>query len=262
MTVCLSGKLQYMKSPNINTTHAFTTRMGGVSSGIYHSLNLGINRGDLPDSVRKNYDIICSELGFLPEKLVFSRQVHKDTVRIVTHDDSIGDIFSPIPYEADALVTTEKILPLIIFTADCIPILLYDPVSGCVGACHAGWRGTVMDIAGKTVNAMVSASCGKPENIQAAIGPGIGLCCFEAGSEVAEAVCQVLGSHIAEKYIIPMGEKFYIDLKAVNRELLLRAGLNNIFVSDECTFCNHEKYWSHRYTAGNRGSQASIIMMD
>lgn len=256
------GELHLMQAENIDATHAFTTRLGGVSQGIFESLNLGTNRGDDPSHVKENYRIICSHSGTSTEKLVFSRQVHGDTVRVVTGKDSLGDIFMPVPYEADALVTTEKNLPLIIFTADCVPILLYDPVNRCVGACHAGWRGTVMNIAGKTIGAMVSASGGRPSNIKAAIGPSIGPCCFETGQEVADAVVKVLGSD-ADRYIKPKkGDKYMIDLKSVNRELLLRAGVEAITVSDECTLCSHEKYWSHRYTGGRRGSQASIIMLD
>lgn len=262
------NELCYMTADNIDTTHAFTTKLGGVSQGIYASLNLGVNRGDDPSHVEENYKIICGGLGTDSKKLVFSRQVHEDTVRAVTGIDSLGDIFRPVPYEADALVTTERNLPLIIFTADCVPVLLYDPVSRCVGACHAGWRGTVMDIAGKTVNAMISASGGTPSNIKAAIGPSISACCFETGREVAEAVDKVLGgsgsiSGGSGCFIKPKNNgKFMIDLKSVNRELLLRAGVEDITVSDECTMCCHEKYWSHRHTGGNRGSQASIIMIN
>lgn len=260
----IAGELRCMTAESIDTTHAFTTRFGGVSQGIFASLNLGTNRGDDPSYVEENYRIICSHLGTSAQKLVLTRQVHGDTVRVATAGDSLGDIFRPVLYEADALVTTERKLPLIIFTADCVPILLYDPVSRCVGACHAGWRGTVMNIAGKTVGAMVSASAsgGKPENVRAAIGPAIGPCCFETGPEVPEAVIKALGGG-GELFIKPKkGGKYMVDLKSVNRELLLRAGVKDITVSDECTLCSHEKYWSHRFTGGSRGSQASIIMLD
>lgn len=254
-----SGALVYMTAPNIKTNHAFTTRYGGVSKGIFSSLNLAVARGDDNNSVLENYQIICSEMGTRPENLVFSRQVHEDAVRIVTSDDCLGDIFASVSYEADGLVTTEKDLPLIIFTADCIPILLHDKNGKCIGACHAGWRGTVMDIAGKTVETMVKASGIKAEDICAAIGPGIGKCCFETGDEVPKAVIDVLGDE--GKHYIHRKDKAVVDLKGVNEALLRRAGVENITVSDECTLCNHEKYWSHRYTNGNRGSQASIIVL-
>lgn len=257
------GELVYMQAENLNTPHAFTTRMGGVSGGIYESLNLGTSRGDDPNLVRKNYKIICSAMDTAPERLVFSKQVHEDTVRAVTSKDSLGDIMKPVPYEADALITQEKQLPLIIFTADCMPILLHDLKAPCIGACHAGWRGTVMDIAGKTVASMCRLSGGNPENIKAAIGPGIGPCCFETGSEVPQAVTELLGGDGREFISCRGGGKFMVDLPSVNKLLLIRAGVpeENITVSPECTLCNNEKYWSHRHTDGQRGSQASLIML-
>lgn len=256
------GKLFCMTAESIETTHAFTTKYGGVSGGIYESLNLGTNRGDDPESVAENYKILCNSLKTDTQKLVLSRQIHENTVRVVSSKDSLGDIFRPVPYEADALVTTEQKLPIMIFTADCVPILLYDPVDKCVGACHAGWRGTVLDIAGETVRAMACATGGRPENIRAAIGPAIGHCCFETGAEVPEAIKKLLGGG-AEGFIEEKeGGKYMVDLKAVNRELLIRAGVESVTVSGECTFCCHDKYWSHRFTGGRRGSQASIIMLD
>lgn len=254
----------FMTSSRLNTVHAFTTRLGGVSTGIYASFNLGTNRGDAEKNVRKNYDILGKTLGFLPEKLVFSRQIHENTVRQVTSADSHTELFSPVPYDADGLVTDEVGLPLIIFTADCIPILLYDPVRHAIGAVHAGWRGTVADIAGEGVRAMIEKFGCSPQNIHAAIGPGIGKCCFETGSEVPQAV-RLIETIDSASFITPglREDKFMVDLKGINRALLEASGLlpQNIDVSPECTMCLHEKYWSHRYTHGARGAQASVIML-
>lgn len=255
--------LVYMRSDNISAPHAFTTRFGGVSGGIYSSLNLGANRGDAPADVQANYEIICTELGTGSERLVPTKQVHGDTVKIVTSEDSLGDILKPVPYEADALVTTERLLPLIIYTADCMPILMQDARGGCVGACHAGWRGTVLDITGKTVRTMLTLTGSNPKCLTAAIGPGIGPCCFEAGSEVIQAVTDLLGDDGRQFISPPEDGKAMIDLPAINKFLIMLSGVpeENISVSPECTYCNHEKYWSHRHSGGHRGSQASIIML-
>ena len=188
--------------------------------------------------------------------------MHGNTVRRVTGADA-HKLFTPVPYEADGLVTDEPGVALVIFTADCIPILLHDPVRGAVGAVHAGWRGTVADIAGEGVRKMVSEFGCDPADIRAAIGPGISRCCFETGAEVPEAVLGVLpdgGRFIADG---AKEGKFMVDLKGVNRALLMRAGVlpENIAESDECTMCSHDKYWSHRFTKGARGSQASLIFM-
>jgi copper oxidase (laccase) domain-containing protein len=143
-----AGGLLWMTSSLIAAPHAFTTRHGGVSTGIFEALNLGQNLGDDPENVRENYRILGGALGFDPERLALSRQVHGTGVRLVTEDNRFPP-FEAIPYEADALITAEKDIPLMILTADCVPILLYDPAVGAVGAVHAGWRGTARDIAGK-----------------------------------------------------------------------------------------------------------------
>ncbi len=253
--------LPLLVTPNIPCVHAFTTRFGGVSEGAFASLNLGENRGDEPDAVRENYRRLKAALGI--EKLCFTKQIHETTVRYVTSVDA-REPFDPLPYDCDGLVTDEPGLGLIIFTADCIPILFHDPVHKVIAAAHAGWRGTVGDIAGRAVEAMVKLGA-KPSDIRAAIGPGISRCCFETGPEVPEAVMAVLGREGLE-YIDGPGreeDKFFVDLKGVNRALLVRAGVepDNIAVSDECTMCRPDKYWSHRHTGGLRGSQASVIAL-
>lgn len=258
------GTLKYMTSDNISATHAFTTRYGGVSTGIFKSLNLGENRNDYDDNVQKNYSILCSALDIPADRLVFSKQVHEATVRVASEKDC-HKLFGKIDYTADGLITNEKNLPLIIFTADCIPILLHDPVDGVIGAVHAGWRGTAYNIAGKAIQKMAAAYGCLPENIHAAIGPGIDKCCFETHSDVPEAMKKILGDGISA-FVSERADtdgKYLIDLKGINRRLLENAGLKseNISVSDECTMCSHEKYWSHRFTNGLRGSQASVIML-
>ncbi|MBR2832800.1 MAG: peptidoglycan editing factor PgeF [Oscillospiraceae bacterium] len=252
----------YMTTGTIGAAHCFTTRWGGVSEGIFESLNLAENREDDPYRVRENFDRICSAICVEPERLVFSNQVHGDTIRRATEED-IHTLFTPVPYEADALFTDEKELPLIIFTADCVPILLWDGVRGAVAAVHAGWRGTAMDIAGKTVLRMEDELGCRPENLRAAIGPCISACCFETDSDVPEAMRKELGV-VADRFITNLpGGKFSVDLKGINAFLLRRAGLDGdrIDISSECTSCKCDKYWSHRKANGQRGSQAAIIML-
>ncbi len=187
-----NGAVRWMEAETLSAVpglvHAFTTRAGGVSEGIWSSLNLGFNRGDEPERVEENYRILSRALSLDPERLVFTRQVHKDTVRRVTAEDRRLPLSAPVPYEADGLVTNEKGLALFVFIADCIPILLSAPEAGAVGAVHAGWRGTVADIAGKGVLALCREYGARPQEIRAAVGPGIGPCCFETGPECPAAV--------------------------------------------------------------------------
>ena len=161
--------------------------------------------------------------------------------------------------ECDALVTADPGTALLVFTADCTPILLWDPETGAVGAAHAGWRGTASDIAGKTLEAMVRSFGVKPENVRAAIGPNIAQCHFETDDDVPEALKNTFGRSVSG-YIRPHGEKFYIDLKAVNALALRRRGVTHVEQSESCTACAPDRFWSHRATHGERGSQGAVIV--
>jgi len=253
------GKLEYLTAEGISVPHCFTTRFGGVSEGYLSSLNLGIHRGDKPENVRKNYEILGEALGFGVESLVFTRQTHTDIVRVVGAENRGEGLDRPVEPECDALVTNTPGVTLAVFTADCTPILLHDPVTGAVVAVHAGWRGTVADIAGKTVRAMGERFGSRPGDIRAAIGPNIGVCCFETHGDVPEAVRAALGEE-AEAFIVPTGEKFRVDLKGVNEWLLRRAGVREIEVSTECTACQPDRFWSHRRVGNERGSLAAVIV--
>lgn len=254
--------LVYMTAPTIPFEHCFTTRWGGVSEGYLDSLNLGENRGDKEENVRENYRIVLEALGIPEQNLCFTKQVHKNEVRVVTDEDR-RELFTPFAYEADGIVSNVKGLPLICFTADCVPVLLCDPDAGVAGAIHCGWRSTVADILSVAIEKMTQLGA-KAENIRAAIGPGIDMCCYETDSEVPEAVEKLLGEDFSGTFFA-VGDtgKYMVDLKETDRRRLIQLGLKseNISVSDECTSCNSDKYWSHRQTNGERGSQAAIIVV-
>ena len=255
------GSLEYLTADMIKASHAFTTRLGGVSEGIFSSLNIAMHRGDAPDNVEKNYAILAGTLDFDVNNLVLTRQTHSDIVRVVTKSDAHGLDHHSYP-ECDALITNDAGCALVVFTADCTPILLWDSVTGAVGAVHAGWRGTVYDIAGKTVLAMRENFGCDPRNIRAAIGPNIGVCCFETDSDVPDLIRTQFGEEV-EDFIIPSAEKigkFHVDLKAVNAHALRRAGVENIEISDACTMCAPDRFWSHRITGAARGSQGAVIV--
>lgn len=241
--------------------HGFSTRLGGVSEGIYATLNLGMNRGDAPDRVRENYRRFCAAIGADMGNIVCASQVHGDTVRTVTAADLGIGPDEPEPWQADGLVTDIPGVTLAVYSADCLPILLYDPVRRVVGAVHAGWRGTALGIAAKAVERMVDCYGCDRLDILAAVGPGISKCCFETHEDVPNAMTSALGV-CATPYIDPIENgKFKVDLKGINAMRLERAGLlpEHIAVSGDCTACHPEKYWSHRVTNGVRGSQAAVI---
>lgn len=253
-----SGALEYEISEAIAAPHCFTTHLGGVSAGIFSSLNLACHRGDDAEHVEENFRILGNALDFDPKNAVLTRQIHSDIIRLVTNVDCGGLDHHTYP-ECDGLITNTPGLALVVFTADCTPILLHDPVTGAVGAVHAGWRGTAADIAGKAVRAMVSAFGCDPANIRAAIGPNIGQCCFATDADVPEAMVQALGSR-ALPHIRTVGDKYYVNLKAINAQFLRNAGIRHIEISTSCTMCQSERFWSHRVTKGNRGSQGAIIV--
>lgn len=253
------GPLEYLTGSGISAPHCFTTRFGGVSSGHLSSLNIGIHRGDDWENVLKNYEILANALNFDVHKAILSHQTHTDTVLRVGKEHHGAGLFAPELPECDALITDEPGTALVIFTADCTPILLHDPITGAVGAAHAGWRGTAADIAGKTVAAMVEAFGSRPEDLRAAIGPNIGPCCFETDGDVPQAMLNTLGRE-AEHYIRQKDSKYFVDLKQINARLLARAGVKRMDISDACTACQHHRFWSHRITGGLRGSQGAIIV--
>jgi YfiH family protein len=251
------GNLEYLAAEGICVPHCFTTRLGGISTGTQASLNLAFGRGDTMENVEQNIRILGSALGFDPEKLVLTRQIHSDIVRVVTDADCSGLCHRDYP-ECDALVTNTPGVSLMVFTADCTPVLLYDPVTGAVGAAHAGWRGTAQDIAGKTVRAMVEHFGCDVRNIRAAIGPNLGQCHFETDGDVPHALIGAFGRE-ALPYIKKQGDKFHPDLKAVNALALRRRGVTHIEISNSCTWCESDRFWSHRVTKGERGSQGAVI---
>ena len=255
------GTLEYLTADALEgSIHCFSTRHGGVSGGVLSSLNLGTHRGDSPENVRENYEILGKAVGFLPEQTVFTRQQHTAIVAPATRADCGTGLLREREDVCDALVTNEPGVALVCFAADCTPVLLYDPVARAVGAAHSGWRGTAQGIAARTVEEMQRLYGCKPENIRAAIGPSIGQCCFETDSDVPEAMRTALGAE-ADACIQRRSEKFHVDNKALNRIWLARAGVRTIDISPDCTKCQPERFWSHRATGGNRGSLAAIIML-
>ena len=261
MAVCEKrlGTLEYLVAEGISVPHCFTTRKGGVSEGHLDSLNIGFSRGDDPENVKKNFEILGKALGFDPNCLVLTKQTHSDIVLQVGEKDW-GTGFTRPPFtECDALITNTPGTALVSFTADCTPVVLHDPVTGAVAAVHAGWRGTANAIVRKTVEKMVSAYGCRPENIRAAIGPNIGYCCFETDLDVPQAMEKAVGER-AWAHIRKSGEKYYVNLKEINAIHLRDAGVGHIEISTACTVCQSDRFWSHRVHGGNRGAQGAIIV--
>lgn len=243
--------------------HGFSTRLGGVSEGMWASLNLGISRGDDPDHVRENYRRFFAAIGVEGGRLAMTNQIHGGAVRTVTTADLKADPYDKVTYEADGLMTDLPGVALVIYSADCIPILFYDPERRVIAAVHAGWRGTAAGIATAAVARMKDVYGCRPENILAAIGPGIGPDCFETHEDVPNAMTAALSTAVLQHIKIKENGKFSVDLKGVNAMRLEQAGLDpaHIAVSQVCTACDQERFWSHRRQGTSRGSMAAAIQL-
>lgn len=242
--------------------HGFSTRVGGVSVGHFASLNLRMG-GVAPDDsarIQENYRRFCTAVGADVRGVVLAAQVHEDTVRVVSAGDAGKGLFVARDYTADALITNEVGLHLMVFSADCGIFLLYDPVSRCIGAVHAGWRGTALGLPAKTVAEMGRLYGAKPENIRVAVGAGIGPCCFETDGDVPAVMVQAFGNGV-EKYFTKHDKKWHLDLQGINLWRLRTAGIReeHLDACPLCTACHQELYWSHRMVGENRGVQAALI---
>ena len=256
--------IEVITSKLLTCRHGFSTRTGGVSGGIFASLNLGANRGDSMENVAENWRRFGAAVGFDGTRFVHGRQSHGVTVRVACRAD-MHAIDEPAAWQsADGYVTNEPDVPLAVFTADCTPLLMQDPSAGVIAAVHCGWRSTVADIEKNALEAMESLGA-RPGNIRAAIGPGIRRCCFQTGPEVPRAIDGLLSGHSRGLYG-PDGDvpgKFRVDLPGAVRRRLLQLGLReeNIDELGVCTMCQPDRFWSHRAQGAARGSQANVIAL-
>ncbi len=253
--------LIYMRSTALPARHAFTTRHGGVSAGYSAALNLTVSRGDDPAAVKENYRRVAALLGADVDGMCVTKQVHGTAVRTVTQADR-HVCLSEVPYEADGLVTNVPGLPILCFVADCVPVLLCEPDAGVIAAVHCGWRSAAGDILGEALRQMRALGA-RAERVRAAVGPSIGKCCFETHRDVPDAIEAWLGGNTAGLFERRADGKYLVDLRGANARRLMQLGVpgSQIDLSEECTFCSHDKYWSHRYTRGLRGSQAAGIVL-
>ena len=251
----------YMTSDKISTVHMFTTRIGGVSKGVFSSWNLGAGRGDDADALSENYRLAGEIMGCGRDDFVVTKQVHGKKVHQACESDRYI-VGSDKRIECDGFVTNVKGLPLMIYIADCVPVLLHDPEAEVIAAVHCGWKSSVQDILGEAVDKMRKLGA-QPEHTRAAIGASIGKCCFECDNDVPDAVERYLNRETDGLFERKPNGKTHVDLRGANARRLVQLGLKreNIDVSDECTMCLPEKYWSHRATNGVRGSMAAAIML-
>ncbi len=243
--------------------HGFSTRLGGVSEGIYSSMNLSFTRGDKDEAVKENYRRIAAAIGFEMESIVTSDQTHTANVRRITEEDRGNGITKPRPYkDVDGMITNVPGIVLATFYADCVPLYFVDPVHKAIGLSHSGWRGTVAKIGKVTVEKMREEYGTKPEEIYEAVGPSICQDCYEVSEDVAEefrhAFCPKYWDALFYK---KENGKYQLNLWEANRIVFLEAGIpeDHISMPNLCTCCNPEFLFSHRASKGKRGNLGAFL---
>lgn len=268
------GEVEYLTFPGLEELkcirHLFSTRIGGVSEGIYASMNLSFTRGDEEENVQENFSRIGSVLGVNKEQFVLSHQTHTDNILVVTKEHAGYGLTKPLAYQnIDGLITKEKGLVLSTFYADCVPIYLVDPVEEVIGLCHSGWKGTVKEISAKTVAMMTEQFGCKPENMHGAVAPSICQDCYEVSEDVIEEIKNTFSveaygkDYYSELFYQKENGKYQLNLWRACELTLLKAGLKkeHIEVTDICTCCNPEYLFSHRASQGKRGNLGAFLML-
>ena len=268
MNVHKKGDLVYLTFPKIDASGLasciFSTKLGGVSTGKFSSLNMSFSRGDEKASVLENYRRLCSAAGIDSERLIFTKQTH--TTNVYTADINFLGPATPEDEnynDIDGLVTNERKVGLVSQYADCVPLVFLDPKRGVIATSHAGWRGTVGKIGEVTVKKMVSDYGCDPSDIIAGIGPSVGGCCYEVDDPVMDRVKMLDFIDPATVSTYKQNGKYMLDLKELNRLILINCGIkaDNIDVADICTCCESDTFFSHRVCGAERGNLALIVAL-
>ena len=259
----------YIQFKNLSATgivkHGFSTRKGGVSTGIFSSMNLNFKRGDDPDAVLENYRRMAAALNMRVEDMVLSDQTHTTNVRVITEEDRGKGILRPQDYsDVDGMITNVPGIVLVTSYADCVPLYFVDPVRKAIGLSHSGWKGTVGNIGQKTVEKMHEVYGSEPKDIVAAIGPSICQSCYEVSDDVAEAFRANFTADEAADILLDKGNgKYQLDLWKANWYVLTDADIlpEHLSVTDLCTACHPDLLWSHRKTNGQRGGLSAFLSL-
>jgi hypothetical protein len=241
-------------------THAFCTRRGGVSEGEYDSLNISFKEGDLESKVLQNWHRLAMAFAIPMDQFLTLNQVHGDNIFIIK---PFGEYYSSSEaMNYDAIVTSRTNLAICIKTADCVPVFIVDKAKKIIAVVHAGWRGTALEITAKVVRLLIEKYGSSPRDLLAAVGPSIGQCCFEVDSAAANSFFEHKNN---EAFLFPGARpnKWMLDLAEANRQQILNCGIpeTNIDVSDLCTSCRQDLFFSHRGSGGITGRQVNFMMI-
>ncbi|MFC2459893.1 MAG: peptidoglycan editing factor PgeF [Selenomonas noxia] len=255
-----SGQLDIF--PEDRLIHGFSARHGGVSPVPFDTLNMALHVGDDPAHVWENRTRYLRTIGSDAARICTIRQVHgTEIVRVLRRDAGRGARdYDDACADADAMITNDSGVALLLCYADCVPVLLYDPVHNAAGLVHAGWKGTVQRIAAKTIARMGEEFGTKPSDVCAGIGPSISADCYVVGPEVADRFYAKFPAH-ANEILTKRDGAIHLDLWAANRIQLVEAGLaeNNIDSANVCTSCDRTFFYSYRAAGGRTGRLAAVM---
>ncbi len=242
------------------STQGFTTRHEGVSRPPYNSLNLGSNTFDSPHNVQGNRSLLARTFGSSAENFVMVSQVHGSDILVIDQPNQDFAHFQRV--ECDGIITNQPGVMIAVGVADCLPILLLDPVKRVIAALHAGWKGTAANIAAKGVASMEKLFGSERGDILAALGPAIGPCCYEVDGPVRQGFAGS-GVEWEECAALAGAERWKLDLVAANRRQLLAAGVGegNMESAGHCVCCSSDWFFSYRRDEGETGRQAGFIML-
>jgi hypothetical protein len=245
--------MEWIRAKTDGVGMVITTRDGGVSEPPYQSFNLAYHVGDQPAVVHANRLLLAKSMGLELSQLCFMEQVHGTEVVEVSPGIK--------PPTCDAMITNHSQLALLVMTADCVPILFYDPQNKAIGVAHAGWKGTVGRIAAKTLVQMKNRYGTNSENLLVYFGPSIRECCYEIGDIVKQAVIANFSAH--QQYLFTRNGKTYFDLIRCNRDVLIEMGVNpqHIVQNKVCVACHSKHYFSYRAADGITGRQVTGLWM-
>ena len=246
-------------------SHAFSTRIGGVSEGDFATMNFSFTRGDVPAQVKENYRRMADFLDVDLNRMVLSYQTHTTNVRVVTEADAGKGVIRERDYQdIDGLVTNISGITLVTFYADCVPLYILDPVHRAIGLSHSGWRGTVNRMGRETLRVMRQEYGTIPDDVIVCIGPSICQDCFEVGKEVAEAFAEAFDEkHHKALFYRKENGKYQLNLWKANQIIFEETGVptRQIHVTDICTRCNPELLFSHRKHGEKRGNLAAFMCL-
>ena len=259
-----NNKIKLLQAESIGRTnkysHFFTTRISGNSKGAFSSLNIGLSSGDRIENVYKNWEYLEAEAGMEKGRVIIPKQIHSDNILTVETFEHFNEILNEKnPREADAVILGCRGTAAAVVTADCVPVILVSREKSAGAVIHSGWKGTMLNITGKTVKNITKKYSLSPLELVAVIGPSIGACCYEVGNEVFIKFRELFGMN--DTIIKESNSRYFISLADAVCLQLENEGIpsRNIEIMYMCTSCNEELFFSYRRDKGITGRQGSVL---